>query len=718
MITRKKNLTATGCARNLLIELGTEELPPKALRKLGESFASGIFESLVEADVASPGEGNMCFYASPRRLAVWVRKVAPRQEGRMEERKGPSIKAAFDAEGNPTKAAQGFAHSLGVEVGMLQKQQTEKGAWLVYQQKIAGEKIQLLAQTALEQAIRKLPIARRMRWGDSSQEFVRPVHWLLAMYGSEPLGLSVLGLKSDCWSYGHRFHAPHKLRIMSADRYLKTLKADGMVIADYAERQTLIEKQVNRIAARMQVQAVVDPGLLDEITGLVEWPQALYGDFDRKFLEMPPEVLIASMKDNQKYFPLVGRKGRLHPGFITVSNIKSRSPKRVKSGNERVLGARLADAEFFWRSDQKIPLINRKPALAKVLFHEKLGSILDKVERMRGLATEIGTTLKANQAHIDSACDLCKADLVTDMVGEMPELQGLIGRYYAVNQGEHKKVCAAIEQHYLPRFAGDILPDNHVARSLALADRLDSLAGIFACGEVPTGDKDPYGLRRAALGVLRIMIEDGLALDLKQLLTRALAQFAACGRDNLNTSDKTVDQAFGFVVERLRAYYQPMGYDSSAISAVMSVLPTSPVDFDQRLRAVGAFFGEQKEAAQSLATANKRIANILSKQAESPSINVNPGMLKEKAEIALYEKVQIVAASAGKRFKKGHYRKGLSELAKLRIAVDRFFDEVMVMAEDPDIQGNRLAMLAQIRALFLQVADVSKLRIEQETDKN
>jgi glycyl-tRNA synthetase beta chain len=304
------------------------------------------------------------------------------------------------------------------------------------------------------------------------------------------------------------------------------------------------------------------------------------------------------------------------------------------------------------------------------------------------------------------------------MVGEMPELQGLIGRYYAVNQGEHKKVCAAIEQHYLPRFAGDILPDNHVARSLALADRLDSLAGIFACGEVPTGDKDPYGLRRAALGVLRIMIEDGLALDLKQLLTRALAQFAACGRDNLNTSDKTVDQAFGFVVERLRAYYQPMGYDSSAISAVMSVLPTSPVDFDQRLRAVGAFFGEQKEAAQSLATANKRIANILSKQAESPSINVNPGMFKEKAEIALYEKVQIVAASAGKRFKKGHYRKGLTELAKLRIAVDRFFDEVMVMAEDPDIQGNRLAMLAQIRALFLQVADVSKLRIEQETDKN
>ena len=713
MATRKKNSTESRRARNLLIELGTEELPPKVLHKLGQAFAAVFFNSLVEAGVATRGEGMFRYFASPRRLAVWIKQVAPRQEDRVEERKGPSIKAAFDDDGNPTRAALGFAGSLGVGVDKLQRKETDKGTWLVYQQKIPGEKIQVLAQAALELAIRKLPIPKRMRWGDSPQEFVRPVHWLLAMYGSDPLKLSVLGLDADCWSYGHRFHAPRKLRIMSADRYLKTLKTDGMVIADYEERRNLIEKQVNRIAARMKTTAVIDPDLLDEVTGLVEWPQALYGEFDQKFLQVPSEVLVASMKDNQKYFPLVDANGKLHAGFITVSNIKSSSPKRVRSGNERVLRARLADAEFFWHGDQKTPLIDRKPALAKVLFHEKLGSILDKVERIRVLATAIGINLKANQAHIDRACDLCKSDLVTDMVGEMPELQGLIGRYYAANQGENKVVSIAIEQHYLPRFAGDVLPDNHVARSLALADRLDSLAGIFACGEVPTGDKDPYGLRRASLGVLRIMIEDGLVLDLKQLVAMALAQFSDSENDELDTSQKVADQVYNFVTDRLRAYYQPLGYDGSAISAVMAVAPTSPVDFDHRLHAVSAFFGEEKEAAQSLASANKRIANILSKQAGSVPETVDKNLLQEKAEIALYDKVLTISESVDKHFAKGNYRKGLAGLAKLRTPVDRFFDEVMVMDEDVRVRSNRLAMLSEIRALFLQVADISQLRVEQ-----
>ena len=711
-LAKKKTSTTSSRSRNLLIELGTEELPPKALKKLGVSFADSIFQHLVEAGVANAGAENYQFYASPRRLVVWIKQVAPRQSDKIEERKGPSLKAAFDDAGNPTRAAQGFAGSCGVSVEQLEQQETDKGTWLIYRQKVTGEKIQALVEAALDEAIRKLPIPKRMRWGDREREFVRPVHWLLAMYGSDPLRVSVLDLKSDNWTMGHRFHAPGKIRVMSADRYLKTLKSEGFVIADYAERKALIEKQVLRQAARVDATAVISPELLDEVTGLVEWPQALYGQFDRKFLDVPAEVLVSSMRDHQKYFHLVDSAGNLLPGFITVSNIKSSSPKRVRSGNERVLRARLADAEFFWQGDQKIALIDRKPALDQVLFHKKLGSILDKVERIRALTSHIGNILGANADHVNRAVDLCKADLVTDMVAEVPELQGVIGRYYAANQGEAKAVCGAIEEHYLPKFAGDRLPKSDVSQSIALADRLDSLVGIFACGEVPTGDKDPYALRRAALGVLRIMIECKLELDLQGLISLSLNQFRSSSLDHLNTSETLGKQVFDFVMERLRAYYQPLGYDVASINSVLSVTPTSPADFDQRLQAVRNFISQQTEAAQSLAAANKRIANILAKQADGTTDIIDSALFSEKAEVALAAKLENIGGKAQANFAKGKYSSGLLQLARLKAPVDTFFDQVMVMDDDPKIRTNRLALLKSVRELFLAVADISHLRID------
>lgn len=712
MTTHKKTSTATKRARNLLIELGTEELPPKALKQLGEWFAQSMFEFLVDAGVVNQGDNNYQSFASPRRLAVWVKRVAPRQADKIEQRQGPALKAAYDQSGNPTAAAQGFANACGVRVEQLQQQQTDKGIRLVCRQKVSGEKIQALVATALAHAIQKLPIPKRMRWGDSPHEFVRPVHWLLVMYGSNALPVSVLGLKSDCWSIGHRFHAPGKLRIISADRYANTLKADGYVVADYAQRKALVEKQVLRIARRINATAVIAPDLLHEVTGLVEWPQALYGEFDKKYLAIPAEVLVASMRDHQKYFHLVDQNGALLPGFIAVSNIKSRSPKRVRLGNERVLRARLADAEFFWQSDQKVALIDRKPALARVLFHQKLGSIFDKVERIRGLAAQIGSDLGANLRHIDRSCDLCKTDLVTDMVGEMPALQGLIGAHYAANQGQPKAVCAAIEQHYWPRFAADRLPDNAISRAVALADRIDSVVGLFASGEAPTGDKDPYGLRRAALGMLRIMIEGRLELDLHALIAAAMQRYQQSQFEHLDTSEDAVNRVFDFIVERLPAYYQHAGYPSAAIAAVLAVKPSSPVDFDRRLQAVTNFVQAQPEAARALAAANKRIANILSKQVGDVATGVSAELFSEKAEVALATKLATVGGKASNSFGQGKYSKGLLELAKLKTAIDKFFDAVMVMDQDLKVRANRLALLQQIRALFLAVADISQLRIE------
>ena len=710
--TGLKAVSKSRRARNLLLELGTEELPPKALKKLAISFATNIHHELKAAGVVQGSREEFRYFASPRRLAVCIKRVLPYQQDRVEQRRGPSVKAAFDQEGAPTKAAIGFAASCGTSVDKLETLTTDKGEWLVSQQKIPGASIQQLVNNALEQAVRKLPIPKRMRWGDSDVEFVRPVHWLLAMYGSDVLRVSVLGLQAEQWTYGHRFHAPKKLRILSADRYLKTLKTDGWVIADYEERKALIEKQVNRLAVRNDALAVIDDALLDEVTGLVEWPQALYGEFDKKFLKVPEKILISSMRDHQKYFHLVDGKNKLLPSFITVSNLKSSSPKRVRSGNERVLRARLADAEFFWHSDQKQPLSSRTDALAKVLFHEQLGSVLEKSQRMNILANTIADQIGVDREQVNRSVLLCKADLVTDMVGECPELQGLIGSYYAKNDGEDNATCIAIKEHYLPKFAGDDLPSTGLARCLALADRIDTLAGVFATGEIPTGDKDPYGLRRASLGVLRIMIEQNIDLDLRQLIAQAVEQLGLRENKALNTNEDTVDKVFAFVMERLKAYYQPLGYEPTEIASVAAIRTVRPTDFHRRLQAVHSFFAEKPDAARSLAAANKRIANILSKQKQGEFNQINEELLVEKAERKLAEQLLQLEEKVSAHAAKGDYRKSLQKLAKLKNFIDQFFDEVMVMDENIEIRNNRLALLNRLRHLFLGVADISSMRVD------
>ena len=710
--TPKRGATATRRPRNLLIELGTEELPPKALKSLGTSLVESMYRFLADAKLVEPDSDVHRYFASPRRLALWIRRVAPRQPDRIEERRGPSISAAFDNEGSPTKAALGFAKSCGVSVEQLERSKTEKGEWLTYCSKVAGEDVQTLVNRGLDQSIRKLPIPKRMRWGVRPQEFVRPVHWLLAMYGSDVLPISVLGLTAGYWTMGHRFHAPGKIRVRSADRYLETLKKEGHVIADYGERRSMIERQIERIANKQGANVALDQDLVDEVTGLVEWPWAFYGEFDRRYLAIPAEVLVSSMKDHQKYFHLLEENGALVPGFIAISNIKSSTPKRVISGNQRVLRARLADAEFFWNGDQKVALIDRKNALNRLLFHKKLGSVLDKVERMRGLAQEISTQIGAEPHDVDRACDLCKTDLVTDMVGEFPDLQGTIGGYYAANQGESDAVSLAIREHYLPRFAGDLLPQGKVSICVAIADRIDTLAGIFACGETPTGDKDPFALRRAALGLLRICIEKELDLDLRQLISHAMEQYTNDRFQELDTSSTTETLIYDFVLDRLRAYYQPAGFDTMEISAVMSVAPSSPLDFHRRLQAVNDFFRHHGDAAHSLAAANKRIANILSKQDGHIDDVVSPDLINEEAEIGLFKHVEQSGKNARSLFSEDRYSQGLVELASLKIPVDAFFDNVMVMDENIAVRNNRLALLNNIRKLFLEVADISLVRVD------
>lgn len=697
-----------GGSANLLIELGTEELPPKALKVLAESFSRSVSLSLIEAGVVSEKPDSVQFYAAPRRLAVLIKDVESSQKDRVEQRRGPSVSAAFK-EGEPTKAALGFARSCGVEIDQLGREVTDKGEWLCYAIQVVGLSLTALVNKALEQAVKQLPIPKRMRWGDSDQEFVRPVHWLLALHGLNTLEVSVLGLNADNKTRGHRFHVPGQITVPSADDYVSTLLEQGKVQVDYAARQAAIKTQVEVLAKNETAQAVMHPALLDEVTGLVEWPFAIYGQFDSKFLEVPTEVLVSSMSDHQKYFHLVDEQGRLLPGFITISNIQSNEVSRVRAGNERVLRARLSDAEFFWQADQKLKLDDRISSLKRVLFHKKLGSVHDKVSRMKVLAQSIAGQIGADPKQVDRACDLCKTDLVTDMVGEFPELQGTVGRYYAANQGEVNIVAKAIEAHYQPRFAGDDLPQGEVAQCLAIADRLDSLAGIFACGEVPSGDKDPFGLRRASLGVLRIMIESGLELDLYELVKQAVDGFSEM---DLGNNDDVAEKITSFVFERLRAYYQPFGFDTEEINAVMAVQPSRPLDFDHRLHALHDFVANQSDAALSLAAANKRIANILVKQKSKLVSEVQPSLFKEKAEGALFDLVNQSASAAQLAFSNSKYSEGLLELSALKSPVDAFFDEVMVMDEDLAVRANRLALLHSIRALFLNVADISLIQVE------
>ena len=708
MVQSKKSL---GQQRNLLIELGTEELPPKALKNLAQSFAQNFFNGLVAAGLVEK-TNQYKYYATPRRLAVWVKAVLPRQTERIEQRKGPSTKTAFDHNGNPTAAAHGFAKSCGVTVDQLKKSLTDNDSRLVFEHTIKGEKLNVLITQCLYDSIKALPIPKRMRWGNNDALFVRPVHWLLALYGSKVIHTEALGLKADRFTCGHRFHCIGKLKIPDADSYLNTLKLSGWVIADYEMRQAIIVKQITRLLKKAESRVEIDHDLLDQVTALVEWPIASLGEFDRKYLKLPTEILVSTMADHQKYFHVIDAKGKLMPQFVSVSNIKSKTPKRVRQGNERVLAARLADAEFFWNTDQKIKLYDRSDALKQVLFHNKLGSVYDKTVRVEKLAVVIATKLKVDQHDVQRVARLCKADLVTDMVGEFPQLQGIVGKYYATNQGEDKQVANAIEEHYLPRYACDKLPSTSLAQCIALADKIDSLVGIFATAEIPTGDKDPFALRRATLGVLRIIIERKLEVDLFELLAVGMAQYANTDLKNIDTSETMIEQAFNFTSERLKGYFQSLGFSAEEIASVQACKPTKPLDFANRLQAVSHFFSKRRGAAESLASANKRIANILTQaEVNDGKTRFNHNLIVEPAEKQLALRVDTISNEVNRYFSVARYDKGFEQLATLKPLIDTFFDRVMVMHNDPEIRNNRLILLNKIRQLFLGVADISRIRI-------
>ncbi len=688
--------------RDFLVEIGTEELPPKSLLTLANAFADGIAKGL---DGAGLVHGAVERYATPRRLAVRVRRLVEQQPDRAIERRGPPLKAAFDAQGAPTQAALAFARSCGTEVSALEKLETPKGVWMVHRGTETGASTVSLLPGIVQAALDALPIAKRMRWGAGEAEFVRPVHWVLMIFGRDDVPCEILGVPSGRVTYGHRFMAPKAIRIGSPASYVGALQKRGRVMADIDERRETIRKGVAAVAAGLNGTAVIEDGLLDEVTALVEWPVPLAGRFDAKFLELPAEVPIATMQDHQRYFPVRDADGRLMPWFITVSNIESSDPAQVIAGNERVVRPRLSDAAFFWASDRKQRLDSHRDALRRVTFQTQLGSLYDKSERVHALATGIAAGIGGDAGLAGRAADICKCDLLTAMVGEFPELQGLMGRYYAELDGEAAEVCEAMREQYLPRFAGDELPSTRTGMALAIADRLDTIAGIFATGQKPTGTRDPFGLRRAALGLLRIAVERRLELDLPRLIGNALAALPFPAPEN------TAAEVYEYVFERLRAYYLEgdagLAITAEMFDAVLATRPASPLDFDSRLRALAEFL--QLPDAQSLAAANKRIANILRKASGPVGDTIDENLLRDPAEQILGEQLAAIARMVEPKFQARNYTEALKDLAVLRGAVDEFFDSVMVMAEDPALRANRLALLGRLRSLFMHAADLSRL---------
>ncbi|MDO8826995.1 glycine--tRNA ligase subunit beta [Methylophaga sp.] len=687
--------------RDFLLELGTEELPPKALSTLSDALLKGIEKGLTEAELSFSASKA---YASPRRLAVVINGLQTHQADRQVEKRGPAVTAGFDEDGNPTKALQGFARSCGVDVDALETLETDKGAWLVYREQQAGQAAGELLPEIVKQALAALPIPKRMRWGSLSEEFVRPVHWLILMLGDEVIPASLLGVQSDQLSYGHRFHHPHAIRISTAQTYAPQLLSEGHVMVDFAQRREAIRGQVNELASQLGGQAIIDDELLDEVTGLVEWPVALSGEFDKRFLELPSQALISSMQGHQKYFPVEDAAGKLLPFFITVCNIESRDPAQVIAGNERVILPRLSDAAFFWDTDRKRPLADRQEQLKTIVFQNQLGTVHDKSQRVAKLAGFIADKIGGDSTLAQRAAMLAKCDLVTEMVGEFPELQGIMGSFYARLDGEPEELALAMDEQYLPRFAGDALPQGKTGQALSLAEKIDTLCGLFGIGQPPSGAKDPFALRRAALGVLRIIIENNLDLDLAELLQQSVQSY-----DQQLTETDIVAPVLQYLFDRLRGYSADAGHHGDVFEAVLALQPTRPLDFMQRMQAVSAF--RAMEQAEALAAGNKRIDNILRKNdAYEADHQLNPDLLEEPAEQQLAETLKRVSADVAPMMQQADYTGVLRRLADMRESIDAFFDEVMVMAEDEAIRHNRLALLNQTRALFLGVADISRLQ--------
>lgn len=681
----------------LLLELGTEELPPKALDRLAAAFAQTIADGLDEAGL---GRGEARALASPRRLAVAVPGVAARAPDREIEKLGPAAANAFDADGKPTAAAEGFARSCGVDVSDLETRDTGKGERLAYSGSESGSSLAELLPDIVAAAIRALPIPKRMRWGDSEAAFVRPVHWIVALHGAEVLPLELFGQSASRETYGHRFHHPAAIPLENADDYLTALRDTGKVLVDPAERREVVQTQVEARAAEAGGRALIDDDLLAEVTALVEWPAALAGRFEERFLELPREVLIATLQGHQRYFPVEDDKGALLPAFVTVANIESREPARVVAGNERVIRPRLADALFFWEQDRKQGLETLAAGLDRVTFQRDLGSLADKSSRVATLAERLAGEFGIDPVPVARAASLAKADLLTEMVGEFPELQGTIGRYYAAAAGEEPAAAAALEEQYFPRGAGTPIPETPAGQALALADKLDTLAGIFALGKRPSGEKDPFALRRAALGVLRIVIEGGLNLGLREILSEAVAA------QPVNADrDAVVEELLAFHLDRLRAHYLAGGFSTEIFESVAVYGLDNPADFDRRVCAVRGFLREP--AAQILCAAHKRIRNIL--KDGSHSARVKPKLFNEPAERELYEVLERLRPAITEHANAGDYNAALHELAALGEPVDAFFDQVLVMAEDEAIRANRLALLAALDEQCRTVADISRL---------
>ena len=686
--------------KDLLIEIGTEELPPTALNKLANAFYNGVKSDLEKADLAFSAIKS---FASPRRLALLISDLDVKQQDKNIERRGPALTAAFDEDGCATKASQGFARSCGVTVEDLEKLETEAGAWLVYKTKQKGRASSELIPEIVSSALDKLPIPKRMRWGSLDTQFVRPVHWVVLLLGDKVIDAEILSIKSGRETRGHRFHHPHNINIPSPAEYEMLLETQGKVIADFERRKHAIRGQVEEVALNKKGIAVIDDVLLDEVTAMVEWPVAVMGDFEKRFLDVPQETLILTMKTNQKYFHVIDKKGHLLPHFITVSNIESKDPAKIQEGNERVIRPRFSDAEFFWSQDRKTSLADRTESLGTVVFQKQLGTLLDKSRRVSKIAVAIADHLQGDTQQALRAAVLSKCDLMTEMVGEFPSLQGVMGRYYAQHDGEAADVARALDEYYKPRFSGDDLPGTTTSQSLAIADRLDTLVGIFAIGQTPTGDKDPFALRRAALGVVRIIIEKQLDLDLLHLVKIAAEQ-----HEKTIKAHEAEIAVFDFMLDRLNAYYLDKGIHPDVLDAVLSTKPTRPLDFNNRLLAVDAF--RQLAAAESLAAANKRIGNILKKVEGQLPEEINENLFQETAEKNLYQTLTTLDDKVQTLIDQTKYQEALTELSALRETIDKFFDEVMVMAEDEKLKNNRIALLNKLHGLFIQVADISKLQ--------
>ncbi|MEX4473216.1 glycine--tRNA ligase subunit beta [Haemophilus influenzae] len=685
--------------QNFLVEIGTEELPPKALKTLATSFADNVEAELNQAGLTFD---KIEWFAAPRRLAVKVLNLATQQPSKEMEKRGPAVSAAFDAEGKPTKAAEGWARGCGITVEQAERIATDKGEWLIHRAKIEGQPTKNLLNDIVANALAKLPIPKPMRWADKTVQFIRPVHTVTMLLGDELIEGEILGVASARTIRGHRFLGEKEFDIQHADQYPQLLREKGSVVADFNERKAEILAKSQAKATALGGVADIEESLLEEVTSLVEYPNVLAAKFEERFLEVPAEALVYTMKGDQKYFPIYGKDGKLLPHFIFVSNINPEDPTAIIEGNEKVVRPRLTDAEFFFKTDLKQKLVDRLPRLETVLFQQQLGTLKDKTDRIEQLAGEIAKQIGADEAKAKRAGLLSKCDLMTNMVFEFTDTQGVMGMHYARHDGEDEEVAVALNEQYMPRFAGDELPKSLVASAVALADKFDTLTGIFGIGQAPKGSADPFALRRAALGALRIIVEKNLPLDLEDLVKKSAALFG----DKL-TNQNVVADVVDFMLGRFRAWYQDEGIEVDVIQAVLARRPTRPADFDARVRAVSHF--RTLDSAEALAAANKRVSNILAK-ADAAIGEINLTVCVEQAEKALAEAVLALRTEVQPLIAQGDYTTVLDKLANLRAPVDSFFDNVMVNAEDPALRQNRLAILNTLQGLFLQVADISVLQ--------